>query len=235
MNKALLFFLMSFSYLVAFESKPHELTILEVDPKKQTLILKADQTPFHIGETGIIVHNIGSGIISNLITITQITQEEIYANYEVFTLLDQKYLPTPIIAPKAGDKVIMRSFYSRGFIVAPNQKLYENIKLKFPDIAFVSSDLMIADINNKGIIDPSKKGFSALCTFYSVGILMIYASNGLNILDCQSFKILETQALENPDKDQLNYPFFARIAPKSFWDAFRSQKDYFTEYDKLLQ
>lgn len=235
MKKILFLFLAGISCLLAFETKPQELTISQVDPKKQTLILETNQTNFKVGETGIVIHDIGSGIISNLITITQISDGKIYASYQQFKLLEQKYLPTPIIAPKVGDKVMMRSFYSRAFIVAPNQKLYETIKLKFPHIAFVSSDLMVADINNKGIIDPSKEGFSTLCSLYSVGILMIYASNGLNILDCQSFKVLQTQALENPDKEKENYPFFARITPKSFWDSFRSKRDYFVEYDKLLQ
>lgn len=226
---------MGFSCLFAFETKPQELTISGVDSKQQTLILKANQAKFNIGETGIVIHNIGSGIISNLITITQISGEEIHASYQQFKLLEQRYLPTPIITPKVGDRVIMRSFYSRAFIIAPNQKLYESIKLKFPNITFVSSDLMVADINNKGIVNPSKKSFSTLCSLYSVGILMIYASNGLNILDCQSFKVLQTQALENPDKENKDYPFFARIAPTSFWDSFGSKKDYFLEYDKLLQ
>lgn len=235
MNKTLFLLLFGFSCLLAFETKPQELTISGVDSKKQTLVLKANETKFNVGETGIVIHNIGSGIISNLITITQIKEGEIYASYQHFKLLDQKYLPTPIIAPKIGDKVIMRSLYSRAFIVAPNQKLYETIKLKFPNITFVSSDLMVADINNKGIIDPSKEGFSTLCSLYNVGILMIYASNGLNILDCQSFKILQTQKLENPDQEKQNYPFFARVTPKSFWDSFRSQRNYFVEYDKLLQ
>lgn len=235
MKKTLFVFLASLACLLAFEITPKELTISQIDTKTQTLTLDATQTKFYIGETGIVIHSIGSGIISNLITITQISNGKIYANYQPFTLLEQKYLPTPIVSPKVGDKVIMRSLYSRAFIVAPNQKLYETIKLKFPNITFVSSDLMVADINNKGIIDPNKKGFATLCSLYSVGILMIYASNGLNILDCQSFKVLQTQMLENPDKEKENYPFFARVAPKSFWDSFRSKKNYFTEYDKLLQ
>lgn len=235
MKKMLFFFFIGFSCLIAFETQPQELTISQVDPKKQTLILEASQTKFKVGETGIVIHNIGSGIISNLITITQIAEGKIHANFQQFKLLEQKYLPTPIIAPRVGDKVIMRSLYSRAFIVAPNQKLYETIKLKFPHITFVSSDLMVADINNKGIIDPSKEGFSTLCSLYSVGLLMIYASNGLNILDCQSFKILQTQALENPDQENENYPFFARVTPKSFWDSLRSKRHYFVEYDKLLQ
>lgn len=235
MKKTLFLFLASLACLLAFETTPQELTISQVDTKKQTLILEAAKTKFYVGETGIVIHNIGSGIISNLITITQITDEKIYASYQQFKLLHQKYLPTPIIAPSVGDKVIMRSLYSRAFLVAPNQKLYETIKLRFPNITFVSSDLMVADINNKGIIDPSKKGFATLCSLYNVGILMIYASNGLNILDCQSFKVLQTQMLENPDKEKENYPFFARVAPKSFWDSFRSKKNYFVEYDKLLQ
>lgn len=231
----LLFLLASLHCLLAFENQPQELTISQVNTKEQTLILKANQKKFLVGETGIIIHKIGSGIISNLITITQIDNEGIHAKYEHFKLLEQKYLPTPMVTPKVGDKVIMRSLYSRAFIVAPNQKLYEAIKAKFADMTFLSSDLMVADINNKGIIDPSQEGFSALCSLYSVGILMIYASNGLNILDCQSFKILQTQALENSNQEEEIYPFFARIVPQSFWEPIRSKRHYFTEYDKLLQ
>ncbi|WP_104692916.1 plasminogen-binding N-terminal domain-containing protein [Helicobacter pametensis] len=232
MKRLLCILLLPF-FIFAFDVSTLKLTITNVDKKKQTLILKPNDGVL-VGETGIIVHKIGPGLISNLITITDVSSDAIHATYERFKLLEQKYLPTPIMEPRVGDEVIMRSFYSRGFIVAPNQKLYEEIKARFPKIHFVSSDLMIADVGDKGIVDPSKKGFGEICRIYSAGVLMIYASNGLNILDCQSFKVLETQEMENPDPSSKQYPFFARVEAKSFWDFLRRKKEYFSEYNKLL-
>lgn len=234
--RLLLKILMLFSFVFAIDIKPVKLTIVSVDDKKKTLILKSDnKSEINVGESGIIVHKIGNGIISNSVVITEVDEEKITASYESFTLLEQKYLPTPVVKPKEEDEVILRSFYARGFIVAPNQKVYENIKTMFPDILFVSSDLMIADVGGKGILDPSKKAFKEVCKIYSVGLLAIYASNGVNLLDCQSFQILERQSLDNPDAKEMMYPFFARVEAKSFWDFLKKKKNYLEEYDKLLK
>lgn len=225
-----------FSFIFAIEIKPIKLTITSVDANKKTLNLKNDgKGEVSVGESGVIVHKIGAGIISNSVVITQVDGDKISATYEPFTLLEQKYLPTPVVKPKEGDEVILRSFYARGFIVAPNQKVYENIKAKFPNIYFASSDLMIADIGGKGILDPSKKAFQEMCKIYSVGLLAIYASNGVNLLDCQSFQILERQSLDNPDPKEVMYPFFARVEAKSFWDWIKRKRNYFEEYDKLIK
>lgn len=218
----------------AFEVEELKLKIQSVNEKSKTLVLSPSDKEVLIGETGIVIHNISSGIISNSATITDVQSDKILAKYEKFTLLDQKYLPTPVIKPRKGDEVILRSFYSRGFIIAPNQKLYDSIKTLYPNIHFVSSDLLIADVGGKGIIDPSKKGFKELCKIYSVGLLAIYASNGVNLLDCQSFEVLERRAMENPEPKEMMYPLFARIEAKSFWDFLRPKKNYFKEYDKLL-
>lgn len=227
---------MIFSIAFAIELKPIKLTISSVDVDKKILTLKSsDSTEINVGETGIIVHKIGAGIISNSVTITQVDGDKIIASYEPFTLLEQKYLPTPIVKPKEGDEVILRSFYARGFIAAPNQQVYESIKALYPKIHFASSDLMIADIGGKGILDPSKKAFKEMCKIYSVGLLAIYASNGVNLLDCQSFQVLERQSLDNPTPKEMMYPFFARVEAKSFWDFLKRKRNYFQEYDKLLK
>lgn len=233
MGKMIVIFLISFLMGWAFDTNVVKLSIVDVDKKKQTLVLKPASV--RVGETGIVFHQIGPGVISNLVTITEVTPKALHASYKRFDLLEQRYLPTPVVEPKVGDEVIMRSFYTRGFIVAPNQAVYEEIKTLFPKIEFVSSDLMIADVGDKGIVDPSKKGFREICKIYSVGILMIYASNGLNILDCQSFQVLETQEVNNPNPEEKYYPFFARVPAKSFWDFLKRKKDYYDEYDKLLK
>lgn len=220
--------------IFAFDIGVLKLTIQEVNEDEKTLILSPSDKEVLVGETGIIVHKISSGIISNSVTITEVQSDKILAKYEKFTLLEQKYLPTPVIKPKKGDEVVLRSFYSRGFVVAPNQKVYDAIKALYPKIHFVSSDLLIADVGGKGIIDPSKNGFKELCKIYSVGLIAIYASNGVNLLDCQSFEVLERSTLENPEPKEMMYPLFARVEAKSFWDFLRPKKDYFKEYDKLL-
>lgn len=220
----------------AFDVDPLRFKIKAVDTKEHSLVFEKKNANLSVGESGIILSNIGQGIISNSITISKIIDSnQVQAHYDSFNALEQRYLPTPVIAPKVGDEVIVRSFYSRGFIVAPNQVLYDRIKTLFPKITFISSDLMIADVGDKGIVDPSKKGFQEICNIYSVGILIIYASNGINVLDCQSFKILKTQELQNPNPEVKQYPFFARVQAKSFWDFARGKKEYFYEYDKLLQ
>lgn len=234
--KILLKFFIFFSLAFGIDIKPIKLTITSVDTNKKTLTLKPeDNAEINVGESGIILHKIGAGIISNSVVITQVDGEKVSASYEPFTLLEQKYLPTPVVKPKEGDEVILRSFYARGFIAAPNQQVYESIKAMFPQVYFASSDLMIADVGGKGILDPSKKAFKEMCKIYSVGLLAIYASNGVNLLDCQSFQILERQSLQNPQPQEIMYPFFARVEAKSFWDFLKRKKNYFEEYDKLLK
>lgn len=219
----------------ALETQPVTLKIKSVDEKAKTLILESGEESVSVGETGVVIHRVGNGIISNFVTIVAIDDGQITGKYETFKLLEQKYLPTPIIKPRVDDEVIMRSFYSRAFIVAPNQQTYEKIKTLFPKIEFPSSDLMIADVGGKGVVEPDKKAFQEVCKIYSIGLLMIYASNGLNILDCQSFEVLETRTLDNSNPQETQYPFFARVEAKSFWDFLKRKKDYYLEYDKLLQ
>lgn len=235
MKRIYLFVLFATIILGAFDTSTVKLVIKEVDKKKQTLLLNPVKEKIEVGESGIVLSKIGRGIISSLITITEVDSTSIKASYERFRLLEQKYLPTPVIEPRVGDEVILRSFYSRAFIVAPNQELYEKIKTLFPKVTFVSSDLMIADVGDRGIVDPSKEGFQEMCKIYSVGILMIYASNGLNILDCQNFKVLQKQDLQNPNPKDARYPFFARVEAQSFWSFLKPKKEYFKVYDKLLE
>ncbi|ANV98608.1 hypothetical protein BBW65_07275 [Helicobacter enhydrae] len=218
----------------AIGTKPIKLEITQVDEKNHTITLKKSDEIL-VGESGIVIHDIGATIISNTIYVTKIDTDSIQADYVPFTLLEQKYLPTPVVKPKVGDSVVLRSFYSRGFIVAPNQQVYEQIKNLYSNIHFVNSDLMIADVGDQGIVNASKKAFQQVCKTYSVGLLAVYNSSGLHLLDCQSFQILQTQALSNPSPEAKQYPFFARVEAKSFWDFLKRKKDYYAIYDALIK
>ncbi len=91
-----------------------------------------------------------------------------------------------------------------------------------------------------GINDPKPKHLNEFCNVYSIGLLYILASNGVNVLDCQSFSILEVLPFDKPYIQNTQAPFFSRIVnidTGSLANKLRSKKSrqYFPYYDNLLR
>lgn len=210
--------------------------IIEVSQK----ILSFSAKGLKVGQSGIILSNKDNYrvIIANA-RILRIKDGIAYASFRAFDSITQKYLPTPIAQPKEGDIASFGRFYNKAIAIAPNQEFYNKILSTQTKTHFMHIDLFGAFLAKSGINDPKPKHFKTFCNLYSIGLVYIMASNGINVLDCQSFALLEEIPLEIPPLSQTQAPFFSRIAnidTGSLSSKLRSKKSrqYFSYYDGLL-
>lgn len=225
----------------AVETLPVSAEIIRID--SQNLIFKAGS--FKVGQTGIVLtekrddkgtHNV---IIANAV-IESIKGNEAKARYFQFETITQKYLPTPQIAPSKGDKVVFGSFYNKSIVIAPDQESYNKILSSQPQMSFAHIDLFEAFLAKDGINDPKPKELKKFCNVYSIGLVYILASNGVNIIDCQSFQILEVLPFDIDSVHESKGPFFSRmpdIDTGSLMSKLRPNKSrhYFSYYDDLIR
>ncbi|TLD97357.1 plasminogen-binding protein pgbA [Helicobacter jaachi] len=193
-----------------------------------------------VGESGIVLtEQQGYEMIIASAVITRIEGDRAYASIAPFSNIEQKYLPTPQASPKEGDKVIFGGFYNRAIAIAPNQESYNKILSSASNVSFSHIDLFAAFLAKDGINDPKPKHLRAFCNAYSIGLVYVFASNGINVLDCQSFAILEVLSAQDVQDKQTQAPFFSRIPninTGSLASKLRSKKSrqYFSYYDDLL-
>lgn len=225
----------------AIETLPVSMEITRID--SQNLIFKAGN--LKVGQTGIVLaekqDNKGNNnviIIANAV-INSIEGGEAKARYFPFETIAQKYLPTPQIAPSKGDKIVFGSFYNKSIIIAPDQESYNKILSSQPQMSFAHIDLFEAFLAKDAINDPKPKELKKFCNAYSIGLVYILASNGVNIIDCQSFQILEVLPFDIDSIHESKAPFFSRIPDfdtGSLMSKLRSNKSrhYFSYYDELI-
>lgn len=219
------------------DTNPVRERIISVDSKQ--ISFRAGN--LKIGQSGIVLtHKEGyNAIVANAL-IVDINDGIAYASYEKFDVIKQKYLPTPTNKPKVDDEVLFGGFYNKSIAIAPDQESYNKILSLQSRTEFLHIDVFGAFLAKDSINDPKPKHFKSFCNIYSVGLVYILATNGVNVLDCQSFSILEEIPFEKPNLTSTQSPFFSRIAKietGSIASKLRSKKskNYFAYYDKLLK
>lgn len=223
--------------LQAIDILPKGVEIDEVNAN--VLSFRADH--LKVGQSGIVLtQNQGYNIIIASAVIKSIKNGTAYASYTPFDSISQKYLPTPQSSPAQGDKIIFGSFYNKSIAIAPDQESYNKILSLASNTSFAHIDLLAAFLAKDGINDPKPKHLNEFCNVYSIGLLYILASNGVNVLDCQSFSILEVLPFDKPYIQNTQAPFFSRIVnidTGSLANKLRSKKSrqYFPYYDNLLR
>lgn len=219
----------------ALNPEPVSKKIAEVNGK--TLIFEANG--LKVGQSGIVLAQNGDyNVIIASAVIERIESGNAYARFAPFENIAQKYLPTPQATPTKDDKVIFGGFYNKAIAIAPDQESYNKILSTNPT-HFVHIDLFAAFLAKDGINDPKPKHLREFCNAYSIGLVYIVASNGLNVLDCQSFALLEVQPFSKPLLEKTQAPFFSRIVnidTGSLASKMRPKKSrqYFKYYDELL-
>ncbi|WP_300743451.1 plasminogen-binding N-terminal domain-containing protein [uncultured Helicobacter sp.] len=218
------------------DTSPASTHITEVSSKE--VIFPAKN--LKVGQSGVILTRKDSyNVIIADVQITRIKNNVASADYTAFDSIKQKYLPTPIAKPRQGDVVLFNGFYNKAIAIAPDQESYNKILSTPSQTQFAHIDLFSAFLAKDGINDPKQKHFQAFCKAYSIGLVYIFASNGINVLDCQSFAILEEIPMQKPQLTQTQAPFFSRIAnidTGSLASKLRSKKSrqFFSYYDGLL-
>lgn len=232
-------FLFVFGCLFAGLQDRFEAEILSIDTKENTIAFNAKD--LKVGESGIIVTKLTdyAGIIAQVEVIKCCQDNKAIAQIKPFEALKQIYLPNPNIKPKVGDSVIFRSFNNKAFLVSPDINFYEKIKEEYKDFNFLSSDLLLGYLFSYGEFDPSKLFFKKACNAYSAGLLFVVNKDALDILDCQSFKILDSKKLDTSGVEEPHIPFYSRVDEIKSGTLFsflqsKKAKYYFAYYTNLL-
>ncbi len=216
--------------------EPLKVSIDFVDlPKK---ILRFPAYDLKVGEFGFVVTKLTDyEIITSEVVVIAVENGVATARFKAFDSMKQRHLPTPRMAPKKGNLIYFRQFNNQAFLIAPNDELYEKIKAENPDTNFISSDLLVIHLNG---FDLKAANLKRGCNAYSVGVVYIVTTNTLNILDCQSFEILEKRPLDTSGISKTAVPFFSRVEGVDVGTLGKlfsgsQAKRYFLYYDTLLK
>ncbi|GAA8675335.1 plasminogen-binding protein PgbA [Helicobacter pylori] len=229
--------LMSFiSLQSASWQEPLRVSIEFVDlPKK---IIRFPAHDLQVGEFGFVVTKLSDyEIVNSEVVIIAVENGVATAKFRAFESMKQSHLPTPRMVARKGDLVYFRQFNNQAFLIAPNDELYEQIRVTNTDINFISSDLLVTFLNG---FDPKIANLRKACNVYSVGVIYIVTTNTLNILSCESFEILEKRELDTSGVTKTSTPFFSRVEGidagtlgKLFSGS--QSKNYFAYYDALVK
>lgn len=207
-------------------------------PKQENpSILKIPSLDLKVGESGILQREVNgnSFIIANLI-VEKIEDGVALLKFKSFDDLEQDYMPKPLGEPKEGDLAVFRIFYNRGIIISPNQNLYQKIFESNPNINFTHPDVFASFLANQKSNMPSKEDFAKFCAKFNIGLVYLSQSNSVFTIDCNSFKILQTNSMESVDST-MQTPFFNRLSDELINKLFSVKKmeDYEVYYEKLLK
>ncbi len=191
-----------------------------------------------VGESGYILAQLTDyNVIAAQVEVVRVHEGVAIGKYGPYSVMKQPHLPTPRMTPKKGYLAIFREFNHQAFLIAPNASLYEQIKDKYPDTTFINSDLLVTFLNG---FDPGARNLRKACDIYSAGLLYIVSTEHLNILDCQSFAVLESTPIDTSEATRSSTPFYSRVEGvdkgtlgKMFGGG--KAKHYFSFYDNLLK
>lgn len=206
-------------------------------PKQEDSTLKIPASNLQVGDSGIITKNVNGNefIIANA-EVASISNNIAEIKLSPFNTLNEKYLPKPKAKVGEGDKAIFKILYNRALIIAPNQNAYQDISNSYKQITFVHPDIFIASLAKEKVDMPTKDNFRHFCDRYDVGLVFIATKQNINILNCQSFKVLESNPYTLQDSTIMT-PFYTRISAESLDKLFNVKKfvDYETYFSNLLE
>ena len=189
-----------------------------------------------IGQSGVVIRNLGdfNSIIKNA-TLAKIEDSKCIVNFSEFNGLVQNALPSLKENPKVGDKIIFNSFYNKGLVIAPNAKTYSKVIKKYSDKSWIHPDIFATYLESKKNPSPTKENFIKFCNAYSIGLIYLITDREY-IVDCNSFKVIDTKDIEIETKDEVK-PFYSRLGEleASFFSFNNEIKDYKEYYKNLLK
>lgn len=233
-------FMMFFIYFNLFSTDFGKMTPSAIEEIDQHYA-KIKNSGFKIGESGVILRWFDkehSSIIARAI-VEKVDEKYAYLRYEVFDSLSQSAMPMPKIAPKSGDEVLMRYFYKRALLIAPNFEIYQKITSLYKNVIWLHPDLMAAQLIESGNFAPKKSDFKRFCAQYSVGVIYFVNKTKGQLYDCHSFSLLKEDYITGVvKKSDTITPFYSRFdSLKSGWLNIFTQEvdDFYDYYEKLLE
>lgn len=194
-------------------------------PKQDSDILKIPALNLKVGESGIITREIDNNefILGNAI-VTSIDDGVASLAVTPFKTLKEKYMPTPLGKPKEKDKIIFRILYDRAVIIAPNQNRYQDILDNNKSLDFIHPDIFASYLATNDSNMPSISDFRGFCDKFNIGLVFISQENEVDILDCQSFKVIAKDSITLQDNTQKR-PFSTR----HYWTEWKQYHQYNTQ------
>ncbi len=218
----------------AFENKI-SLPILEVH--EQTITTPAMN--LRRGESGFVLHQLDSTHTMMLARAVVVRVEDSRATLALrpLELFENRAMPLPLLAPQVGDQVVLRAFYNRAFIIAPNQQVYRAIAAQYPNIEWLHPDLFAAFLANQGRAAPTMEHFHEICNAYATDIVYLVRENSGELRDCRTFALLRRDTIAS-NEEQIK-PFFSRLGNmERSWIGFLRRDpqviDYYRYYDDLI-
>ena len=198
--------------------------------------IKIPAMDLKVGESGIISREInGNEFILAEVQVARVTDGVAIVSVSEFSQMREKYLPKPRGSVKEGDKITFRILYDKALLIAPNQSAYQGIADNFKNIDFLHSDIFATFLAKEGENMPRIEDFKKFCAKFDLGLVFVALQNRVEILNCQSFKILDSNSLNLTDLGA-NPPFFTRISDETIKEIFNEKKfePYFEYFEKLV-
>lgn len=210
---------------------------LKVPKQDNFTSIKIPAMDLQVGDSGIISREInGNEFIIAEAQVAEITEGVAVVSVSEFSQMREKYLPKPRGKVREGDKITFRILYDKALLIAPNQSAYQGITDNFKNIDFLHSDIFATFLAKEGENMPKIADFAKFCAKFDLGLVFVALQNRVEILNCASFKILDSKALNLADLS-VNLPFFTRISNETIKEIFNEKKfePYFAYFENLIK
>lgn len=210
---------------------------LKVPKQDNFTSIKIPAMDLQVGDSGIISREInGNEFIIAEAQVAEITEGVAVVSVSEFSQMREKYLPKPRGKVREGDKITFRILYDKALLIAPNQSAYQGIADNFKNIDFLHSDIFATFLAKEGENMPKIADFAKFCAKFDLGLVFMALQNRVEILNCASFKILDSKALNLADLS-VNLPFFTRISNETIKEIFNEKKfePYFAYFENLIK
>lgn len=225
--------------LFGADSSAFSRNIISIKVPKQNNFtsIKIPAMDLQVGDSGIISREInGNEFIIAEAQVAEIAEGVAVVSVSEFSQMREKYLPKPRGKVREGDKITFRILYDKALLIAPNQSAYQGIADNFKNIDFLHSDIFATFLAKEGENMPKIADFAKFCAKFDLGLVFVALQNRVEILNCASFKILDSKALNLADLS-VNLPFFTRISNETIKEIFNEKKfePYFAYFENLIK
>jgi hypothetical protein len=212
----------------------HTTKLEEVDKSGLFAWVKGSSS-FKLGSSGIVIRDFDSEHSSIVARATVVEKQGELAKVKFMSFddLESTSMPTPILKPKKGDKVLLNHLYNKRLVIASNVNVYKQIAKDDFIVQWLHPDLLASRLYIDKTKAPKQNDFKEVCKFYEIGQIVFALDDGDYFVDCFSFKTIKKVA-KNRDTTNAQLPFYSRIQKISGSLFFNKEVKSFSNYYKGL-
>lgn len=230
--KKLLLSLLFLSSLISSEIS----TVLKVKKLDDKTIITTEAERVRVGESALIIRELSTGdkLIGFSCEVTKAVSTMAVLSCEKFEGLAQDAMPVISFDAKVGDIVVLNPLSNRALIIAKSLDGYLKTKQEFKNYQLVHPDLLAITLFNNDNPFPKKEDFKNFCDEYYISNIIFDFSTTREIVNCQTFKMIDSFEKKRGEGKEIMKPFFHRLAKieTSFWDFGKEEIDSFDTYYK---